>query len=56
MVNSNKSYALGIILSALLLTFTFPLWAQVKCIDCPEVNQISLEDDLFAELEFQLCE
>ena len=47
----NKSCLLGLALSTLLLTCISPLWAQVKCVECPKVNQISLEDDLFAELE-----
>lgn len=47
----NKSYLFGLALSTFLLTCISPLWAQVKCVECPEVNQISFEDDLFAELE-----
>ncbi len=47
----NKSVVLGLFISALYLICATPVSAQVKCLDCPEVNQTSLEDDLFAELE-----
>ena len=51
MLKTNKSVILGLYVSALILICAAPVLAQVKCLDCPDVNQISLEDDLFAELE-----
>ena len=51
MFKLNKSVVQGLCVSALYLICATPVLAQVKCLDCPDVNQISLEDDLFAELE-----